>query len=553
MTQMKKQLNDLFKSVASDMPALERDELRSVLDKKASGNASMGPLQTSIIKEDRRRGFAIKGKLIMTFIGVFITAILLFFSNHEGNKSSHLLTSSEIGKSPIQQRESITAPQANDEVTQSSSLRSKDTAFHILKFEPIDLTSVTPISIGSNDLEKIGLLKNEQGEVIMYHAYSKVIFPIYEATASAQTEIDNKASQFRNLAVHPSYATDSRGNLLMIYKYVKDSNSTSMNLNILDNAERIKQALGSNYYRREIVSQQDGELDSSVTPWLVKNVKYRFTVGIMTFDTIMTDVFHEHNPIVHPLFQRLATRDSLYKMRFGGEAGLKERFQFPTEGSKLSTVEKRVLDSLGKIEIKINDRKKMLEKQLFYISDLIKSNYPDTLKLKLEQLSYKIGYEEYLLEHQEEEKTLANITSLVPVKVRENTGMKKDGKYDNGLIFWYEPTPELFAALPQAKQRLAVDNTLFHSSDEIKNVVLYPNPANLYLFVHYTVSQNTKVSISILNLLGKTIAENISSHNVLSGDHKESISLVNIPPGIYLVLIRTDLGEQSIYRLIIEK
>ncbi|MFI5263316.1 MAG: T9SS type A sorting domain-containing protein [Candidatus Kapaibacterium sp.] len=552
MTQKKKQLKDLFQSVEKNTPSLERNELQSLLDKKTSGNLPMGPLQTSVINEDRKRGFIKNRVMIMTFIGAFITAMLLLFSNHEANKSSQPIISAEIGKSSIQNTENMVSSRQKDGNTETSpASKLKDTAFHSLKFDPINLSSVTPIPIGSNDLSKIGLMKNEQGEVIMYHADTKVTFPTYDASSSSLHEKDDAAKAFTNLAIHPSYATDSRGNLLMIYKYVKDSNSTTINLNLLDNAERIKQALASNYRPNTVTTQEGGEIDSTTTPWLVKNVKYNFTVGIMTFDTIMTDIFHEHNPMAEPIFQRLATKDSLYKMQFGGEAGLKERFQFPTV--KLSLTEKKILDSLNKIENKIPNRKDMLQKQLFYLGNLIKSNYPDTLKLKLEQLRHKIGYEEYILEHQEDQKNLESIGSLVPILVRENSGLKKDPKFDNGLIFWYEPSEELFNAVPQARDRAAVDNTLFHTSDELKNVVLYPNPASLYLFVSYTVTEASKVNISILDLLGRTIAENISSHAVPSGEHKESISLGTIPPGIYLVLIQTDKGKQSMQRLVIEK
>src|SRR5881227_1507263 len=77
MTQKKKQLKDLFKSVENDTPSLERNELRLLLDQKTSGTFPMGSLQTSAIKEDRKRGFIIKGVFIMTLITIIITAFLL--------------------------------------------------------------------------------------------------------------------------------------------------------------------------------------------------------------------------------------------------------------------------------------------------------------------------------------------------------------------------------------------------------------------------------------------------------------------------------------------
>src|SRR5439155_22995403 len=111
--------------------------------------------------------------------------------------------------------------------------------------------------------------------------------------------------------------------------------------------------------------------------------------------------------------------------------------QFPADYTKLSKQEKEIADSLGRIEKNQTDRKNMLRSQIDYLYSLLDGKTSEILKLKIEQLSYKIEYEWYLLDHKEEEEELATITSLVPVKIREKTGMKTDGKYDNGLIFWY--------------------------------------------------------------------------------------------------------------------
>src|SRR5437867_2484686 len=94
MTQSKKQLDELFGSVAHDTPSLERDELHSLLDKKISGTLPSGPLQTSITK-DRKRGIITKGLLTMTTIALLLTAFFFFFnpsSATEEKKITRLMT-----------------------------------------------------------------------------------------------------------------------------------------------------------------------------------------------------------------------------------------------------------------------------------------------------------------------------------------------------------------------------------------------------------------------------------------------------------------------------
>jgi hypothetical protein len=195
----------------------------------------------------------------------------------------------------------------------------------------------------------------------------------------------------------------------------------------------------------------------------------------------------------------------------------------------------------------------MLDAQGSYLWSLNEANIPDTMKLMIHELSIKIGYEGYILAHQEQEQELANITSLIPIQIRENTGLKADAKYDNGLIFWYEPNKELFKALPHLQKTLSAEACTQSNDQKMGNISIYPNPASMYLFINYTLSSSAKVSIDILDLSGKIVAENISSHIANSGEHKESITLGDILPGVYLVLLKTDSGEQSIQRLVITK
>ncbi len=554
MTQPKKQLDDLLGSVSHDTPSLKRDELRSLLEQKTSGNLPMSPMQTTIISEDRRRGFYKKGIIIMTLIGVFFTAMLLLFSTREENKLTapkmaltvqHQVQNEPITTHPIHSSENAT-------VTQLS--KTKD-SLKYLGFNPVDLSCVSPVQITTEDMNRIGFLQAENGEIVFYHASTKVGFPMSEKTKSyPNSDKDERVSHFNKIPFHPSYATDAKGNLLFMYKYTNDKNGEIIMTNFGDDNDEVNKLLNSNYIPIQSIIINGDKVDSSRAPWLITS-HYHIRNGIMSYDTVMTwkkDVETQWTPI-QPIINNLRAKDSVYKMQFGGEPGLRIRFQFPTEYSKLTRIEHTIQDSLNKIEKKYSNRKELLVAQQSYLWSVAETTIPDTLKLIIEQLTRKIGYEGYILAHQEEEKELENITTLIPIKVRENTGMKTDGKYDNGLIFWYEQTTELFKALPQLQKTLAAEICPIGNGVGLQNVLLYPNPANMYLFVKYTIAQTTNVSISILDLSGKLVEKNIPLHLAQAGENKESITLGDIPPGVYIVVLRTDSGEQSSRRLVITK
>ena len=164
MTPSKKQLDELFGNVAHDTPSLEHDELRSLLDKKISGALPMGPLQTSITKEDRKRGLYKKGAFIMALTAFFISTFLVLFNNNIIEHKKHTV--------------SITTPNSVDNKVNSllpekkkseEAVLAKDSVLIPLKFRTVNFSAIKPISIRLEDLEKIGLVKGDNDEILMYH------------------------------------------------------------------------------------------------------------------------------------------------------------------------------------------------------------------------------------------------------------------------------------------------------------------------------------------------------------------------------------------------
>jgi hypothetical protein len=544
---IQKTLDKLFSGVANDTPTLERDELRQLLSEKKS---RVGTRQTFFT-----RRFLTKGFITMSISAILITTVLfLLYSNNTQTNALKSVAEKTSSFSSIEQprKEELLMPEKIGKLESQTSLNDSDIRFH--GFDQIDLSCVHPVPISSDQMERIGIFREISGDISFYHQDGpKVGFPLSKYSRPFDHyEKELRYKQLNNAKIFPSYATDSRGNLLMIYQFHRDSNGMSSNLRLPEAEQSILHNL--NYYRLPSYVSYETLVDSSKVPWIITS-HYHIKIGIMTLDTTMSypQGSDETKYKVQEIWERLAFKDSTYKMKFGGEKGLREKFQFPTDYEKLTPFERILQTQLDSIAKTGSNRKQVLENQLARLSGFIDSDFPDSVKLQLEQLSHKIEFEYSTLEHMDQEQQLANITSLVPLKIRENTGMKADGKYDNGLIFWYEPTKELFAALPQLQRELSAEACTQSAEQKLTNVSLYPNPASMYLFLNYTLAASENVHASILDLSGKTVSENIVSRIANSGVNKESITLGDIAPGVYILRLTTDSGEQSIQRLVITR
>ncbi len=82
-------------------------------------------------------------------------------------------------------------------------------------------------------------------------------------------------------------------------------------------------------------------------------------------------------------------------------------------------------------------------------------------------------------------------------------------------------------------------NGLKEVSDPKVNADIYPNPANEYTNIDYTLTGNSNVKIIIYNSLGEAV-ESFTDNNDVIGFHQKHIPLNGFPPGMYLVEIIAD-------------
>jgi len=131
-----------------------------------------------------------------------------------------------------------------------------------------------------------------------------------------------------------------------------------------------------------------------------------------------------------------------------------------------------------------------------------------------------------------------DLSKLVPIRVVN----MKNPAHPNQLIFWYEPTPEVQAAIPR--------NSVSEISPKGLAISIYPNPTSGPAMVHYELSNAPKAYFSVRNLLGQEVMNGGMTSGV-SGD--ANLNLSQLPAGVYLLVTTTDNGERDVERVVVTK
>jgi hypothetical protein len=166
------------------------------------------------------------------------------------------------------------------------------------------------------------------------------------------------------------------------------------------------------------------------------------------------------------------------------------------------------------------------------------------------------------------------LNSLVPILVRSATrdhyDKEEDITYDDGLIFWYdnsrdlanavhtiparyEPGSVAFTINGPATEEKPPTSTVNQGSMIMTKTLLYPNPARNSTTVRLALSEPRMIAFTIHDLLGKRVMEAGNLAATSAGNYEKELNLSELTPGVYLLVITTDKGEQSMQRLVIEK
>ena len=162
------------------------------------------------------------------------------------------------------------------------------------------------------------------------------------------------------------------------------------------------------------------------------------------------------------------------------------------------------------------------------------------------------------------------VNNLLPVGIKFN---KNSRNYD--YIFWYHPD-DILDKLPEDIRRevkselatlekgdvceaaaIAGEDTYLDAfracSGAIEKLQSYPNPTSGSISLSYLLKEKRQTEISLHDLYGNKLRllKPMSVQN--AGDQEFNFMLDNLESGMYLIVVSTDRGEQTVQRIILEK
>ena len=137
------------------------------------------------------------------------------------------------------------------------------------------------------------------------------------------------------------------------------------------------------------------------------------------------------------------------------------------------------------------------------------------------------------------------------------------------LVFWYYPTDEFVAALPErirkhlkpelnAIQDVAAAKTetsctyfeVCKSTLQLNGFRLYPNPASREATLEFQTNEALRGSISVVSISGAMVRNIIPDANFNIGHNFYQLDFTGIAPGIYLIMVKSNKGFKT-QRLIV--
>ncbi len=166
---------------------------------------------------------------------------------------------------------------------------------------------------------------------------------------------------------------------------------------------------------------------------------------------------------------------------------------------------------------------------------------------------------------------ISKIQNLIPILMKQSAF---PDILNEDQVFWFEPSEALFKALPEhigkqlrmeynyisaetdeQRKELTTNCTYFEackSTLKVEKCKLYPNPANTYAIIEFSMPEPATGTISLANISGTRLKILVPTTSFTIVNNSFKFDLTGIIPGIYLVLIKTDKGFKT-QRLIISK
>ena len=85
----------------------------------------------------------------------------------------------------------------------------------------------------------------------------------------------------------------------------------------------------------------------------------------------------------------------------------------------------------------------------------------------------------------------------------------------------------------EATDNFGADAAVSVENLTINDVAVYPNPVNNIAKIDFSLTENTVVLTSIVNVLGETVMTKV--HNLSIGNHQIDIDVTDVPSGVYFI------------------
>lgn len=172
-----------------------------------------------------------------------------------------------------------------------------------------------------------------------------------------------------------------------------------------------------------------------------------------------------------------------------------------------------------------------------------------------------------------------NVNDCIPVVINMGKNPKINSMNPSNefsFILWFKPTNELIDKLPERyrtslkKEYSALLNKKEICSESptpgadiyfdvwracsgsIENLKLYPNPSSGKFSTKFNLTEDRNLTFSLHDLSGRLIQYLEDMNSYKSGEIDKAFNPSNIQAGVYLIVVRSDKGEQVVQRLIIK-
>ncbi len=138
-----------------------------------------------------------------------------------------------------------------------------------------------------------------------------------------------------------------------------------------------------------------------------------------------------------------------------------------------------------------------------------------------------------------------DVNKLVPVLVENN-----NGGASNSLIFWFDPAPELETILGTGNGNILPAHV--STSGALTSLMISPNPATTSATLRYSLASERSLAVSLYDITGNKVLDIARRTGEEAGAGELPVDLSSVAPGIYILSVVTDRGEQLTQRIVVE-